>query len=52
MDIFKFQSNKKHGDFGFTDVPLRDDQGEYLCKVADRANPMTRSATRDTLLCR
>ncbi|GMH30580.1 hypothetical protein Nepgr_032423 [Nepenthes gracilis] len=35
----------------FTDVPLRDDQREYLCKVADGVNPMTGNATRDTLLC-
>ncbi|GKV28397.1 hypothetical protein SLEP1_g37463 [Rubroshorea leprosula] len=35
----------------FTDVPLRDDQREYLCKVADGVNPTTGNATRDTLLC-
>ncbi|KAL8161803.1 hypothetical protein V2J09_013292 [Rumex salicifolius] len=35
----------------FTDVPLRDDQKEYLCKVADGVNPTTGNATRDTLLC-
>ncbi|KAH7548139.1 hypothetical protein ACOSP7_032519 [Xanthoceras sorbifolium] len=35
----------------FTDVPLRDDQREYLCKVADGVNPSTGNATRDTLLC-
>ncbi|XP_017619938.1 thylakoid lumenal 15 kDa protein 1, chloroplastic isoform X3 [Gossypium arboreum] len=35
----------------FTDVPLRDDQREYLCKVADGVNPITGNATRDTLLC-
>ncbi|TYI62790.1 hypothetical protein E1A91_D10G272300v1 [Gossypium mustelinum] len=33
------------------DVPLRDDQREYLCKVADGVNPTTGNATRDTLLC-
>ncbi|XP_048231661.1 thylakoid lumenal 15 kDa protein 1, chloroplastic isoform X2 [Ricinus communis] len=35
----------------FTDVPLRDDQREYLCKIADGVNPTTGNATRDTLLC-
>ncbi|KAK8334262.1 hypothetical protein V6Z11_A10G263300 [Gossypium hirsutum] len=35
----------------FTDVPLRDDQREYLCKVAEGVNPITGNATRDTLLC-
>ncbi|KAK6234230.1 hypothetical protein QUC31_006636 [Theobroma cacao] len=35
----------------FTDVPLRDDQREYLCKIADGLNPTTGNATRDTLLC-
>ncbi|KAK4277928.1 hypothetical protein QN277_015847 [Acacia crassicarpa] len=35
----------------FTDVPLRDDQREYLCKVADGMNPTTGNATRETLLC-
>ncbi|KAL9231382.1 hypothetical protein vseg_006618 [Gypsophila vaccaria] len=36
----------------FTDVPLRDDQREYLCKVADGVNPTTGNATRDTLFCK
>ncbi|XAR66254.1 hypothetical protein NMG60_11012418 [Bertholletia excelsa] len=36
----------------FTDVPLRDDQREYLCKVAVGVNPTTGNATRDTLLCK
>ncbi|KAJ4719974.1 thylakoid lumenal 15 kDa protein 1, chloroplastic [Melia azedarach] len=36
----------------FTDVPLRDDQREYLCKVADGVNSASGNATRDTLLCR
>ncbi|KAE9594371.1 hypothetical protein Lal_00001322 [Lupinus albus] len=36
----------------FTDVPLRDDQREYLCKVADGVNSTTGNATRDTLLCK
>ncbi|KDP44917.1 hypothetical protein JCGZ_01417 [Jatropha curcas] len=35
----------------FTDVPLRDDQRDYLCKVADGVNTTTGNATRDTLLC-
>ncbi|CAH2057943.1 unnamed protein product, partial [Thlaspi arvense] len=35
----------------FTDVPLRDDQREYLCKIADGVNASTGNATRDTLLC-
>ncbi|KAF9676856.1 hypothetical protein SADUNF_Sadunf08G0046900 [Salix dunnii] len=35
----------------FTDVPLREDQREYLCKVADGVNPTTGNETRDTLLC-
>ncbi|KAH7672782.1 Pentapeptide repeat-like protein [Dioscorea alata] len=35
----------------FTDVPLRDDQREYLCKLADGVNSTTGNATRDTLLC-
>ncbi|KAK9127011.1 hypothetical protein Scep_015857 [Stephania cephalantha] len=36
----------------FTDVPLREDQREYLCKAADGVNPTTGNATRDTLLCK
>ncbi|KAJ0258576.1 Thylakoid lumenal 15 kDa protein 1 [Hirschfeldia incana] len=35
----------------FTDVPLRDDQREYLCKIADGVNATTGNATKDTLLC-
>ncbi|KAM1612723.1 hypothetical protein ACFX15_001312 [Malus domestica] len=35
----------------FTDVPLREDQREYLCKVADRVNPTTGNPTRENLLC-
>ncbi|KAL6128192.1 hypothetical protein ACLB2K_071548 [Fragaria x ananassa] len=36
----------------FTDVPLRDDQREYLCKIADGVNPTTGNETRDTLFCK
>ncbi|XP_022892619.1 thylakoid lumenal 15 kDa protein 1, chloroplastic isoform X1 [Olea europaea var. sylvestris] len=35
----------------FTDVPLRDDQREYLCKFANGMNPVTGNETRETLLC-
>ncbi|PIA60456.1 hypothetical protein AQUCO_00300159v1 [Aquilegia coerulea] len=35
----------------FTDVPLREDQREYLCKFADGVNPTTGNATKETLLC-
>lgn len=35
----------------FTDVPLREDQREYLCKIADGVNPVSGNATRETLLC-
>lgn len=36
----------------FTDVPLREDQREYLCKIADGVNSTTGNETRDTLLCK
>ncbi|KAF0920978.1 hypothetical protein E2562_037893 [Oryza meyeriana var. granulata] len=36
----------------FTDVPLRDDQREYLCKIADGVNPTTGDATKETLFCK
>ncbi|XWS07725.1 hypothetical protein CRYUN_Cryun41cG0014800 [Craigia yunnanensis] len=35
----------------FTDVPLRDDQRDYLCKIADGVNSTTGNAMLDTLLC-
>ncbi|KAK3163863.1 hypothetical protein QOZ80_1AG0009380 [Eleusine coracana subsp. coracana] len=35
----------------FTDVPLRDDQREYLCKIADGVNPTTGNPTKETLFC-
>ncbi|CAO2193601.1 unnamed protein product [Urochloa humidicola] len=35
----------------FTDVPLRDDQREYLCKIADGVNSATGNATKETLFC-
>ncbi|XP_058099393.1 thylakoid lumenal 15 kDa protein 1, chloroplastic [Magnolia sinica] len=35
----------------FTDVPLRDDQRQYLCKIADGVNATTGNATKETLLC-
>ncbi|RLM93777.1 hypothetical protein C2845_PM08G05510 [Panicum miliaceum] len=35
----------------FTDVPLRDDQREYLCKIADGVNSTTGNATKETLYC-
>ncbi|KAG2595728.1 hypothetical protein PVAP13_5KG093200 [Panicum virgatum] len=35
----------------FTDVPLRDDQREYLCKIADGVNSTTGNDTKETLFC-
>ncbi|TVU21973.1 hypothetical protein EJB05_31645, partial [Eragrostis curvula] len=40
------------GKTNFTDVPLRDDQREYLCKIADGVNPTTGNPTKETLFCR
>ncbi|CAA2935773.1 thylakoid lumenal 15 kDa 1, chloroplastic [Olea europaea subsp. europaea] len=36
----------------FTDVPLRDDQREYLCEFANGLNLITGCETRETLLCK
>ncbi|CAM0878647.1 unnamed protein product [Alopecurus aequalis] len=36
----------------FTDVPLRDDQRNYLCKIADGVNTTTGNATKETLFCK
>jgi uncharacterized protein YjbI with pentapeptide repeats len=36
----------------FTDVLLRQDEQDKLCKVAKGTNPTTGRATRDTLMCR
>ncbi|KAE8788921.1 thylakoid lumenal 15 kDa protein 1, chloroplastic [Hordeum vulgare] len=36
----------------FTDVPLRDDQRDYLCKIADGVNTTTGNATKETLFCK
>ncbi|XP_051208315.1 thylakoid lumenal 15 kDa protein 1, chloroplastic [Lolium perenne] len=36
----------------FTDVPLRDDQRDYLCKIADGVNTITGNATKETLFCK
>ena len=35
----------------FTDVLLREDEQDKLCKVAKGTNPMTGRATRETLFC-
>jgi hypothetical protein len=35
----------------FTDVFMRDDTKEILCKLAKGTNPITGNNTRDTLLC-
>lgn len=35
----------------FTDVLFRDDQRNYLCKIADGVNTVTGNATRDTIGC-
>lgn len=35
----------------FTDVLLREEVQNYLCEIADGANPVTGRKTRDTLMC-
>ncbi|MFM6475376.1 MAG: pentapeptide repeat-containing protein, partial [Dolichospermum sp.] len=46
-----FAANAKFDGADFTDVLLRRDENNKLCKVAKGTNPVTGRDTRDTLYC-